>query len=199
MKKIFIITGALIATLSGNAAAYAQDNALTVQGISIGMSSADVSALLGPQNENWTPAPVGTSRGETAERAFSSENEQRITISFGGPVQNQSVSAVRYDYGLIQAQGEVLENSLTRRFGAPAANYTLNEDAALLVWERPAPTSGKELGRLVTVALQTGPQGSLTLSRFDRPDFNRPASPSPSAAAVPSLPRAGRFGEGATD
>ena len=198
MKNTFFITSAIILTLSGSAAAKAQDNSLTVQGISIGMSGEDVTTLLGPQNKNWTPAPAAALRGETTERSFISENGQRITISFGGPVQNQSVSAVRYNYGLIQAQGEVLEKSLTRRFGAPAANYILSEDASLLIWERPAPTSGKELGRLVTVALQTGPQGSLTLSRFDRPDITEP-SPRSQPAIAPSLPRTRRFGEGATD
>jgi len=198
MKHMLIIAGVVIAAITGHATASAQDTALSVQGVSIGMSGDEVTTLLGPQNDIWTPAPQADLRGDSAQRIFISENEQRVTISFSGPKQNQSVSAVRYEYGLIQAQGEVLENSLTRRFGAPAANYVLNEDAALLVWERPAPTSGKELGRLVTVALQTGPQGSLSLSRFDRPDIGGASSPAQPAAA-PSLPRGFGLGQGATD
>lgn len=197
MKYIFTIFAIAIFTLSCTEIAAAQDDALTVQGVSIGMPDDAVKAQFGIQNEDWAAMPAAQSRGAESESVYESENEQRLTISYSGLAQNKTVSAVRYDYGLIQAQGESLEMSLTRRFGAPAAKYTLNEDAALLVWERPAPTSGKELGRLITVALQTGPQGSLTLSRFDRPDIitASPAQPN----TPPVLPRGAAFGQGATD
>lgn len=167
--KIFI---SLCAILLSVQPALAQDSnakeakSFKIMGLSLDMSPAQARQYVREYHGDWQADDRGSSRGSES-LIYVLPGDEYLQIDVSGPVQNREITSLRYEFKAVPGRDEQLRGQMRARFGRPVQAYALSEDRQLLIWETESGSDGAELGTYNMIALQTGDEGYLSLSRIE--------------------------------
>ena len=172
------------------AAISSEDEApLTVLGLSIGQSAADILPAL--SKTDFKPAQKNARKGRSSSaklKQFGYETATGDKVVFEIAARQGGFDAgliIGLNYAPARPDEAIaLERKLRAKLGKPLANFSLAGDSRLYVWERPAPQQSRDFGPLMSVSLETGDSPALKINQFSRADIVAGVKKQPSRFAA---------------